>query len=84
VLFRSDSVKKTGAVVSVEELQVNGGLGGALAEILGENEPVPLERIGMHDHFGESGEPQQLLEHFELTAPFIARAATGVIKRKAQ
>lgn len=77
------SVKKTGAVVTVEEGQIAGGLGGAIAELLGEELPVPLKRIGMQDHFGESGEPNQLLEHFGLDAKHIRLAAIQVIDRKA-
>jgi transketolase len=65
------SVKKTGLVITAEEGQINGGLGGAVAELLGEEMPVPLKRIGMRDHFGESGQPEELLEHFGLTAKKI-------------
>lgn len=79
-----DSVKKTKAVVSVEEHQVNGGLGGAVAELLAENDPVPMERIGVKDHFGESGTAEELIDHFGLSAPHIAKAAQSVVKRKAQ
>lgn len=68
------SVQKTQAVVTVEEGQINGGLGGAVAEFLGEHCPRPLKRIGMRDHFGESGKPEELLEHFGLTAKHIAMA----------
>jgi transketolase len=76
------SVHKTGAVVTVEEAQINGGLGGAIAELLAEELPTPLKRIGMQDHFGESGEPAELLEHFGLTATHIAMAAHQTIDRK--
>lgn len=69
------SVEKTGAVITAEEGQVSGGLGGAIAELLSEELPTPLIRIGIRDHFGESGEPQELLEHFGLTATHIAMAA---------
>lgn len=69
------SVEKTGAVITAEEAQVNGGLGGAIAELLSEELPTPLIRIGMRDRFGESGEPSELLEHFGLTATHIAMAA---------
>lgn len=65
------SVKKTGAVLTVEEAQINGGLGGAIAELLGEEHPVRMKRIGMQDRFGESGKPEELLEHFGLTAKHI-------------
>lgn len=76
------SVRKTGAVVTAEEAQINGGLGGAIAELLGEEYPVPLKRLGMRDRFGESGEPNQLLEHFGLDAKHIRLAAHSVIDKK--
>ncbi|HSX46667.1 MAG TPA: transketolase C-terminal domain-containing protein [Patescibacteria group bacterium] len=76
------SVSKTCAVVTVEEAQINGGLGGAVAELLGENYPVPLKRIGVQDRFGESGNPEELLEHFGLTAKHIMLAAHDIIDRK--
>ena len=76
------SAKKTGAVITAEEGQINGGLGGAVAELLGEEHPVPLKRIGMRDRFGESGNPEELLEHFGLTAKHIALAAHEIMDRK--
>lgn len=76
------SVRKTGAVVTVEEAQINGGLGGAIAELLSEELPTPLKRIGMQDHFGESGDPAQLFAHFGLDAKHIAMAAHFVVERK--
>ncbi len=69
------SVHKTKAVITVEEAQINGGLGGAVAELLGEEFPVPIKRLGMRDRFGESGKPEELLEHFGLTAKHIVIAA---------
>lgn len=69
------SVAKTNKVITVEEAQINGGLGGAIAELLSENHPAPLRRIGMKDHFGESGTPDELLEHFGLTAKHITFVA---------
>ncbi|HSX17455.1 MAG TPA: transketolase family protein [Patescibacteria group bacterium] len=77
------SVRKTGAVVTAEEGQINGGLGGAVAEAVGEHCPVPLKRIGMQDQFGQSAEtPEELLKHYGLTATHIALAAHGVVGRK--
>lgn len=76
------SVKKTGAVVTVEEAQINGGLGGAIAELLCEAFPVPLQRIGMKDHFGESGDPEELFEHFGLDSKHVELAAMSVLDRK--
>lgn len=69
------SVAKTRHIVTAEEGQIIGGLGGAIAELLGENLPSPLLRIGMRDRFGESGEPEQLLKHFGLDADHIAATA---------
>lgn len=76
------SVRKTGAVVTAEEGQINGGLGGAIAELLSEHHPVPLLRIGMKDHFGESGTPDELLTHFGLDAKHIRFAAHHVTTMK--
>lgn len=76
------SAKKTGVVVTVEEAQAAGGLGGAIAELLGDKLPLPLVRVGMADRFGESGQIDELWEHFGLSAPHIARATQAVIKRK--
>lgn len=61
------SVKKTGRVVTAEEAQIKGGLGGAVVELLSEYLPVPVKRLGMLDRFGESGTPNELLQHFNLT-----------------
>jgi transketolase len=76
------SVRKTGAVVTIEEAQINGGLGGAIAELLAENHPAPMKRIGMQDHFGESGDPAELFEHFGLDAKHVRLAAHSVIDKK--
>ncbi len=76
------SARKTGAVLTVEEAQIIGGLGGAVAETLADQYPAPMTRLGMFDRFGESGAPDQLLEHFGLTAPNIAKQALALIKRK--
>jgi hypothetical protein len=62
------SVRKTGRIVTAEEAQIAGGFGGAVAELLAEQSPAPLKRIGMHDRFGESGAPAELLDHFNLTS----------------
>jgi len=69
------SARKTGAVVTCEEHSIIGGLGSAIAELVGENHPVPLARIGVRDVFGTSGESAELLEHFGLTGADIAAAA---------
>jgi len=76
------AAKDCGAIVTVEEAQVAGGMGSAVCELLSEEYPVPIERIGMQDRFGESGEPNELLEHFNLTAPSIVKVAKSVLKKK--
>lgn len=74
--------KETGALVTVEEHQVNGGLGSAVAEVLVKNFPVPMEIIGMPDCFGESGTPAELLQKYGLNSGNIAQKVFDVIKRK--
>jgi len=76
-----DSARRTGAVVTCEEHSVIGGLGSAVAETLGEGAPVPMERVGVRDAFGTSGEPEELMERFGLTAPHIVAAARRVLQR---
>ena len=68
------SVKKTNLVVTAEEAQAAAGFGGAIAELLADNHPVKMRRVGMDDRFGESGKPDELLEHFGLTGKHIAFA----------
>lgn len=74
-----DSASKTRHVVTAEEAQINGGLGGAVAELLCEHLPTTMYRVGMRDHFGESGKPEELLRHFGLDAPHIAMAAHSLL-----
>ena len=74
--------KATGAVVTVEEHQITAGLGGAVAELLAKNYPVPMEFIGMPDSFGESGPPDKLLAKYKMKAKDIVAAARRVVKRK--
>ncbi|MCB9821625.1 transketolase family protein [Candidatus Nomurabacteria bacterium] len=74
------SVQKTGCVVTAEEHQITGGLGGAVAELLIEHLPVPMRRIGVKDRFGESGTPDELMEHFGLTSKHIQLAVHDVLK----
>ena len=76
------SVKKTGFAVTVEEHQIMGGMGSAVAEMLVQHYPVPMELMGMQDRFGESGAPDELLEFFGLTHPHIVKAVKKIIKRK--
>ncbi|MEE8131897.1 MAG: transketolase C-terminal domain-containing protein [Candidatus Paceibacterota bacterium] len=74
--------KKIGAVVTVEEHNVIGGLGGAVAEILAKNYPAPMEFVGMKDVFGESGPPEKLIEKYGMGVKDIKNAVKKVIKRK--
>jgi transketolase len=76
------SAQKTGAVLTAEEHQIVGGLGGAVAETLADHHPVPLTRVGMVDRFGESGQPDELLEHFGLTGQHLVKRAQELLKRK--
>ncbi len=76
------AAEETGAVVTAEEHQVAGGLGSAVAELLVQRHPVPMQLVGVQDRFGESGEPDELLEAFGLTADAIAQAARAVVARK--
>ncbi|OGC85046.1 transketolase [Candidatus Adlerbacteria bacterium RIFCSPHIGHO2_12_FULL_53_18] len=74
--------KKAGAVVTVEEHQIAGGLGSAIAEVLAAQAPVPQEFIGVKDQFGQSGEPGELIAHYGMDVPHITAAITKVVKRK--
>ncbi|OGC05742.1 transketolase [candidate division WOR-1 bacterium RIFOXYA2_FULL_36_21] len=76
------SAQKTGAVVTAEEHSIIGGLGSAVSEILSENHPVPVKRVGIKDTFGESGKPHELLVKYGLTTQDIIKAAKSVISRK--
>lgn len=78
----TDAARETGAIVTVEEHQINGGLGGAVAEVLAEHRPVPVERVGILDTFGESGEPNVLMEHYHLGVSDIVAAIEKVLSRK--
>ncbi len=70
------------AIVTVEEHQVFGGVGSAIAEVLAQTYPVPVEFVGMHNSFGESGTPEELLKKYRMDAPAIEHAVLKVIKRK--
>lgn len=72
----------TGAVVTCEEHSIIGGLGSAVAELLGENAPMPLERVGVRDVFGTSGEADELMVRFGLTAEEIVKAAKRASERR--
>lgn len=77
-----EAAKVCGALVTIEEAQAAGGLGGAVTEYLCRHFPVPVERVGLEDVFGQSGKPQELFEHYHLTAPSIVKAAFRVLKMK--
>ncbi len=77
-----ECAQNTGAVITVEEHQIIGGLGSAVAECLSENYPVPMKRVGIIDRFGESGPPNELLQKFALTYPDIVESVKGVLKLK--
>lgn len=76
------AAKEARAVVTVEEHQMSGGLGGAVAEFLGENFPTPIEMVAVRDLFGQSGTPEELAHHYGLDAAAIVAAAKKVYSRK--
>ena len=76
------AARETGAIVTCEEHSIIGGLGSAVAEAVVENMPVPLERVGVLDVFGESGTPDALLAKYNLTVADIVAAAKRVVSRK--
>ena len=76
------AAEETGALVTAEEHTIYGGLGSAVAEVLVENCPVPMARVGVEDTFGRSGTVPALMEYYGLTAENIAKKAKEVISRK--
>jgi transketolase len=78
------SLRKTKCAVTVEEHNIIGGLGDAIAQVAVKNFPVPIEYIGTNDTFGESGTPMQLLTKYGLDAPHIVNAVQKVMARKAK
>ncbi|MDE1874700.1 MAG: transketolase family protein [Patescibacteria group bacterium] len=76
------AAKQAGAVVTVEEHQIAGGMGSAVAELLAANAPMPVEFVGVRDRFGQSGTPEELIEYYGMGASHIKAAALRVIKRK--
>jgi transketolase len=74
--------KKIGAVVTVEEHQVQGGLGGAVAEVLAKHAPTPMEFVGMQNTFGESGAPNALIEKYDMDVKAIKAAVKKALRRK--
>lgn len=80
--FLLEVARRCGAVVTAEEHSILGGLGGAVSELLSSRHPLPLERVGVRDTFGESGEPDEILEKYGLTAKEIAEAGRRAARRK--
>jgi transketolase len=76
------AAEETGAIVTAEEHSIYGGLGSRVAEVLSENRPTLMFRIGTRDVFGQSGDPQELLKLYGLTAADIIKAAQELIKKK--
>lgn len=77
-----NSVRKTKAVVTAEEHQMNGGLGEAIAQLLAKNLPTPMEFVAVNDSFGESGPPDDLMKKYGLDSPDVVKAVLTVLKRK--
>ncbi len=77
-----DVAEKAGAVVTVEEHQIAGGLGSAVAELLARELPLPMEFVGMRDTFGESGKPEELIEKYGMGVESIKEAVKRAMKRK--
>jgi transketolase len=76
------AAKETGCVVTAEDHNVIGGLGGAVAEVLSSHWPVPVVRVGLQDTFAQSGDWRQLLEYYGLTAKGITVAARRAIAKR--
>jgi transketolase len=76
------AAKETKAIVTVEEHQVMGGMGSAVAELIAKNCPIPIEMVGIQDSWGTSGEPEELIEHFGLGVDGIMEAVKKVVERK--
>jgi len=74
--------RESGAVVTVEEHQVTGGLGSAVAEVLAAEQPTPMEFVGVRDMFGQSGAPEELIEHYGMGVRHITEAIRRVIQKK--
>ena len=76
------AAKKCGAVVTLEEHQIMGGCGSAVCEVLAQNYPVPVEMVGMRDTFGESGQPNELIEKYGMGKTAVIGAIRKVLKEK--
>mgnify|MGYP006253424407 FL=1 len=78
----AELVQDCGALVTAEDHSIIGGLGGAVAEYLSTINSVPLERVGVKDRFGESGQADEMLDLMEISSPHIAQAAIKSMSRK--
>ncbi|HTP64148.1 MAG TPA: transketolase family protein [Geobacteraceae bacterium] len=76
------AARETGAIVTAEEHSIVGGLGGAVAELLVEEHPVPVKRVGVRDRFGTSGKAEELLKYFGLTSEDLVEAAREIVQKK--
>lgn len=76
------AAKKTGAIVTAEEHQIMGGMGSAVAEVLAEEFPVPVEYVGVRDQYGQSGTPEELLKFYKVDRDAIVVAVQDVLRRK--
>jgi transketolase len=76
------AAKECGAIVTVEEAQVYGGLGGAVAEVISQHHPVPMRIVGIEDVFGESGSPRELLDRYGMNSDNIVSKVKEVLKMK--
>lgn len=74
--------KECGKIVTVEEHQIAGGMGGAVSEVLAQSFPVPIEFVGVQDKFGQSGTPNELVEHYGMGKDSIKEAVRKILKRK--
>ena len=74
--------KTCGGVITVEDHQITGGLGGAIAEVLAKNRPTPMEFVGLQNTFAESGKPSELMQKYKMDSPAIIEAVRKVIARK--
>jgi transketolase len=79
-----ESARECGAVVTAEEHQIAGGMGSAVCELLAQHWPVPVEMVGVQDHFGESGTPEELAIKYGLKAENIVKAVKKVMERKSK
>jgi transketolase len=77
-----DAARTCGAVVTVEEHQIRGGMGSAVAEVLAAHAPVPIEFVGVHDQFGQSGDPAELIEYYGMGTTAIKDAVRRAHRRK--